>query len=381
MQFNLYIGNHGKRDGIEDFIEIISNILVRRGHFVLVSQELSTELPNIIIDEFTNIISNRKIAALKYNYPNAKLIYVLTEFIEKKYGLTSFNLFEGIGKVSVLTLINIYIKLKRSDFPSPTLYDFILAFFHLPFYIAFFAIYFVKKFVYRKKCAPLSSILHRPIYLLMRFHGMSSMLKHADLIVLAHQDIAKNLNDDLINSPTFAGLIYPEMDIAKIQKNLFDKKVLAMELTGSVTPYRQKWIDKINNVIMMLGVKHDVGMSQVYSFSNTKSKTVRAAFSLHPPQSKHWKYSSPTRLFRALDQEGNIPVITHYFNQHPIEDVCLLYEGGQTILDMYDFYHDKNKAWAFLLPRLQRYAKDAELENNKLVQKMISLHTQAAIKI
>lgn len=115
-------------------------------------------------------------------------------------------------------------------------------------------------------------------------------------------------------------------------------------------------------------------MSQVYSFMHTKSNTVRAAFSLHPPQTMNWKYSSPTRLFRALDQDGNIPVLTHYFNQHPIEDVCLVYEGNQTILDMYDFYHDKNKAWAYLLPRLDRYAQTAELENNKVVQKMISLN-------
>lgn len=374
MQFNLYIGNHGKRDGIEDFIEIISNVLSRRGHIVMVSQELSVELPNIIIDEFTNIISNRKIAALKNNYPNARLIYVLTEFIEKKYGLTSFNLFEGLGKVSVLTLINIYIKLRRSDFPSPTLYDFILAFFHLPFYIAFFAIYLVKKFVYRKKCAPLSYVLHQPIYLLMRFLGMSSMLKYADLILFAHQDIERNVAkiSDVLGQ--YAGVVYPEVDILKVKQSLFVNKALKLEVTGSVTPYRKKWIKKVNHTIMSLGIHHQIGMCQGYSFSNTKKSAVRAAFSLHPPQTKRWKYSSPTRLFRAFAQEGNIPILTRYFGQHPIEDVCMIFQGEQTLLEMYDFYQDKNKAWAYLLPRLDHYAKTAELENNNVVQKMISLN-------
>lgn len=374
MQFNLYVGNHGKRDGIEDFIEIISNTLSRRGHNVKISEELSTEIPNIIIDEFTNIISNRKITTLKNNYPNSKLIFVLTEFVEKKYGLTSFNLFEGIGKISSLTLINIYIKSKRSDFAPPVIYDFILAFVHLPFFITFFTLHILKKFFSRKKCAPLSSILHQPIYLLMRFLGMSSMLHHADLILLAHKDIANHLLYSYKSSDTLKNLIYPEIDVNRVKKNLFVDKELSIELTGTATAYRQRWIKKINNTIMRLGIRHEFDMCKSYAFLNSKSKAIRGAFSLHPPQNRDWKYSSPTRLFRALDRDGNIPVITHYFNQHPIEDICLIYQGDQTILQMYDFYHDKDKAWAYLLPKIEAYAKMAELENNKIVEKMTSLH-------
>jgi len=378
MQFNLYIGNHGKRDGIEDFIEIISNILSNRGHEVAVSNELKANYPNIIIDEFTNFITNRKIAYFKKAFPETKLIYVLTEFIEKKYGLTSFNLFEGLLEVSVLTLVNVYLKLRRSDFPSPTLYDFVLAFLHLPFYSVYFLSYVVKKIISGKKKLSLTSIFHKQVYMLMRFLGMKSMLCHVDLILLAHRDITRNLSKYLISSESVAGVIYPEMDISKIKQNLFENKILAMELTGSVTPYRQGWIEAINKSIVLLGIKHEFGMSQVYSFINSTKKTLRGAFSFHPPQTKNWKYSSPTRLFRALNQEGNIPILTHYFNQHPIEDVCLLYEGDQTILKMYDFFHDKNKAWTYLLPKLENYAQKAELENNIIVQKMILLDTSGS---
>ena len=378
MQFNLYIGNHGKRDGIEDFIEIISDILSKRGHEVVVSNELKASCPNIIIDEFTNFITNRKLAYFKKAFPETKLVYVLTEFIEKKYGLTSFNLFDGLEKVSVLTLVNIYLKLRRSDFPSPTLYDFILAFLHLPFYSVYFLSHLLKNNFFKKKSPTFSFFFHKQIYMLMRFLGMKSMLCHADLILLAHRDITKNLSKYLINPESIAGVIYPELDISKIKQNLFEKKILSMELTGSVTPYRQGWVETINKSIILLGIRHEFGMSQVYSFMNSTKKTLRGAFSFHPPQTYNWKYSSPTRLFRALNQEGNIPVLTHYFNQHPIEDVCLLYEGDQTILKMYEFFHNKNKAWAYLLPKLESYAQQAELENNNIVQKMILLDTSGS---
>lgn len=373
MEFNLYIGNHGKRDGIEDFIEIISNILSRRGHMVTVSSELKIDSPNIIIDEFTNFIANKKIAEIKNTHPETKLIYVLTEFIESKYGVKSFNLFGGILDASAVSLINLFLRIRRSDFLPPKLSDFLSALILLPFSLLFFAVYLGKMLLRRRKIS-LSGYVHSKIYMHMRYLGFESMLRHADLLLLAHEANANGLKQLIKPGQPVGGVLYPEVDKEKLIKNLFSKKSLSIEITGSVTKYRQKWINRINNTIVLLGIKKEFQMCQHISFSNKKNKDEpRGAFSFHPPQNAKWKYSSPTRIFRALTHDFNLPVLTKYFGQNPIEDICLIFDGDDSILQMYDFYHNKQKALAFLTPRISKYSSIAELENNKIAEAMLSL--------
>lgn len=59
----IYTGNHGKQDGIEDYLTLCKNVFGSRGFQVEVSTTLHINSTNIIIDEFTNYIENKSIAA------------------------------------------------------------------------------------------------------------------------------------------------------------------------------------------------------------------------------------------------------------------------------------------------------------------------------
>lgn len=373
MEFNLYIDNHGKRDGIEDFIEIISNILSRRGHMVTVSSELKTDSPNIIIDEFTNFITNKKIAEIKNTHPETKLIYVLTEFIESKWGVKSFNLFGCILDAAVISQINLILRIRRSEFLPPKLSDFLSALILLPFSLLFFAVYWWKILFSRRRIS-LKSYLHSKIYMHMRYLGFEYMLRYADLFLLVHEANANGLKQLIKSGQPVGGVLYPEIDKEKLIENLFSKKSLSIEVTGSVTKYRKKWIRRVDNAIQLLGIMGKFRRCQHISFSTKRNKDEpRSAFSLHPPQNAKWKYSSPTRIFRALTHDFNLPVLTKYFGQNPIEDICLIFDGDDSILLMYEFYHNKEKALGFLMPRILKYSSIAELENNKITEAMLSL--------
>ena len=42
----------------------------------------------------------------------------------------------------------------------------------------------------------------------------------------------------------------------------------------------------------------------------SKEGIIRGAYSLHPPQSETWRYASPTRIYRALCIDYNMPILT-----------------------------------------------------------------------
>jgi len=381
MQFNLYIGNHGKQDGIEDFVEIISNILSTRGHEVTVLSELKTDCPNIIIDEFTNIIENRKIATFKKNHPEIKLIYLLTEFVESKYGMRSYNFFGNVFDAAKISVFNLLIRYKRKDLPSASFYDYLILFLLLPFlfiYISYFllAYCFIKKRrVYIRK-TEFKKHLHVMAYQHFRYLGLLKMVKYADLLIFSHGSIKNGIEQIIENKITVIGdTIYPEIEKEAVIDRLFENKVLGIEMTGTITKYRQKWISLIDASILNLGLKYFFGLCDRRSFSDKKDDSKPGlAYSLHPPQNKVWKYSSPTRIYRALVYEYNLPILTKYFGQHPIEDICLVYAGDEFFIQLYEFYHNKQLAVDYLTPRLDKYLQLSIMENNKVVQQLTSLN-------
>jgi len=89
----LYTGNHGKQAGVKDYINLISSLLKEREIDVRISSTLVPNATNLVVDEFTNYVENRKIALFKENSPESKLVFVLTEFVARKWGVESFNFF------------------------------------------------------------------------------------------------------------------------------------------------------------------------------------------------------------------------------------------------------------------------------------------------
>lgn len=366
MLFNIFIANHGKLGGVEDFISILQNIIQKRGYQVEVSEELNPNAINVLIDEFTNSYTNLMITEFKSTHPNAVLIYVLTEFIEKRLLVRSFNFFGNILDASVIAVLNVYIRLHRQDFNKPTIWHWVLAIVYFP----LFPVFYLSRYIKKKKKVAMLKIIHSLAYMLMRYMGLERMLPYADGVVISHNSI--NLDSDKV---PVLGVIYPEFDYADIERKIFGQKILGVEVTGSITSYRHRVINKVNSSIMQQGLKKYFNVCQIIAFSSSKKDVPRAAFSIHPPQTKHWKYSSPTRIYRALQFDHNMPILTKVFNQHPIEKLCLVFNSS-LLLDMIKFYKHPKMALDFLQPRVQEYNRIAKLENDEMVNAMIALAKQ-----
>jgi len=93
----LYTGNHGKRTGVKDYINLISSLLKERGIDVRMLSALVPNATNLVVDEFTNYVENRKIALFKEGSPESRLVFVLTEFVERRWGLSPLIFFRLKG--------------------------------------------------------------------------------------------------------------------------------------------------------------------------------------------------------------------------------------------------------------------------------------------
>jgi hypothetical protein len=390
-RYNIYYGNHGKRHGIEDYLTILQSVLSRHGYSVEESANLIPGAVNIIIDEFTNYIENRRISEFKKAHPGTIFIFVLTEFIEKKHFVRSINHFGGILDSAVISFLNVLIRRKRDDYRPARLQDWGLLTLYLPILSLYGAAaalrYALLSAVSRKFSSRFldrfKSHLHKLAYFHMRYLGLEEYIKYADLILTSHECIESGVVAAgwlKPHDPKFIGVLYPEFAQDEVVEKIFVGKSLHIEITGSITPYRQRYIDKYNKLlgqIFIFGLKniHTLGQGQAIQFGNPEDmpKTKRAAYSFHPPQTANWPYSSPMRLFRALNEDRNIPIITHYYGQNPIEELCLRFEGIKTLVKMIEFYNDKDAMLDFLKPRIEKYNIIARNHNDEIMSSLRKL--------
>lgn len=371
MLFNLYVGNHGKKVGIEDYISIISDVFGKRGHEVIVSETLRPDAHNIVIDEFTNYIANLNLREFRRDNPKTKIIYVLTEFVERRKLVSSFNFFGGWLEASAIAAMSVYFRWLRKDYLPASLRDWTVAILYMPLLAIFYAAYFIRNSLSKRRTT-FTSRLHAIAYLQMRYLGLEAHLQFADYAILSHPLIGEQLR--LLPSykdwhGKVIGTLYPELDINEIVRNLFRYKRLFIEVTGSVTPYRQKFIDQINRDILSLGLSNHIDRCQAISFSNHSEMPKRGAYSLHPPQSKKWCYCSPTRLYRALQVDHNVPIITKSFGQHPIEKLCLTY-NSETFASMYSYYTNKDKYIIDFRKIFEEYNQLATANNDQIFKNL-----------
>lgn len=379
----IYIGNHGKQEGIEDFISVLQDVLINNGCDSEVSTSLRAGFTNIIIDEFTNYSQNRIISEFKKDNPESVLVLVLTEFVEKKYLISSFNNFGGIIDSALISSLNVVVRRVRDDYISVKLKDWLLMLLYLPVTLTYgisvslwyICLSLVSKNNAYKFFSSIKKRIYKLAYLHMRFLGLEKFIKYADMVVLSHKLIESGLvsiNWLKESDPKNLGVLYPEFDIESVLTNLLVEKSLYIEISGSVTAYRKMWISKIGRMLSMYGLNNSIGPTKTISFDASTQSTdmQRAAFSLHPPQKEHWLYSSPTRLYRALHVDGNIPVITDYFGQHPIEDVCLKFNGLETLISMMEFYNNRDAAIAFFKPKIIKYNSVIKKLNTELIRRL-----------
>jgi hypothetical protein len=374
---NLYIGNHGDRNknSVEDFVKFLTDILKGRGIDSEVSEELRDSGINIVIDGFDNYIINKQIVKLAESPASVRFVYFLTEYIEKHFMVRSFNHFGGIFDSAILSLINLYLRQKRKDFRRASFQDYLLFFLLSPMILIFGIRYFVgniyRYFRYDHSLSTLFHIDFRLRYLLYmhtRYLGLEAMIGYADGIAFCHDGVRKGYEEfrEAVGAGTVPlGLFYQEFSSNDLPRNLQDKECY-IEMTGRITQYRAGFAKKIDNCITFLGLHPFFGMTKCYSFFDVLEikPSKRGAFSLHPPQSVRWPYSSPTRIYRALCVDKNIPVLLKNLKQHPIEDLCLVYEDQKTVLTMYELYTNKSALPGFLEARVAQYLRLAKETND-----------------
>ncbi len=379
---SLYIGNHGKSDGIEDYVILINKLMAKRGVQVKVSSNYDPCAVNLVIDEFTNYVENHRLAAFKKSYPHSKIVFILTEFAVRKWGVKSLNHFGGLMNAAAIALFDIYLRLVRDDFgqirASNVLrlicYSPLLALQMLPDMLRFTVRMLVGKRL-RYGGIKFLQAHHRTIYFHMRYLGLKANLRHADAIITSHERVIDGFSRETgaRGQPLqFFGVLYPYLEERDVLDKLMVGKKLFMEITGSITQYRQKWIERTNQQLISLGLQNVFAYCASLPFSLLASdKPVdRGAYSLHPPQTRTWPYSSPTRIFRALSVDHNLPILTHHFHQNPIEDVCFVLKNQMSIVELYEMYSDPVRRREFIEPRVKSYNKIVVARNDALAKQL-----------
>ena len=372
MLINIYTANHGKLYGVEDLIAFVNTTFKNRGHDVVITENLDSKAINIIIDEFTNYIRNNEIAAFRKLHPDTKIFFLLTEFIETRFFLRSLNFFGDLWDASALAVLDIYIRLFRQDFLRPGIHNWIVALTYSPILLLYALLFRMRHPKDRKMKRFILNRIHPTAYLHMRYLGLEKMIGVANGVILAHDMIAPGLMK-LAPNMRILGTIYPEIEPDAIKKSLFAGKELFFEVTGTITHYRQHFIEKINMHILQLGIIHIFKTCYAFPFSaHADPKIPRGAYSLHPPQSKSWRYSSPTRIFRSLQYDHTMPVLTRDFLQHPIEKLCLVYSHpGESLFKFYQYFKNPKLLIQDMEPRMIEYAKIAKKNNDELTNALM----------
>ena len=379
---NLYVGNHGKLDGIEDYIALIINLMAKRGVQVRVSATYDPHAVNLVIDEFTNYVENHRLATFKKTYPRSKIVFILTEFAVRNWGVKSFNHFGGPFDAAAIALFDVYLRFVRDDFGRATmgrmlklvLYSPLLALQMLPDSLRFALGKLTGRRTSHRGVRYLRTH-YRTIYFHMRYLGLKAYLPYADAIIASHERIidgfSRETGADGKPLPYF-GVLYPELEERNVLDRLMVSKKLFIEITGSVTRYRQNWIERINRQLISLGLQNAFGscMSLPFSLLASDKPVDRGAYSLHPPQTRTWPYCSPTRIFRALAVDHNLPVLTHHFHQNPIEDVCFVFENQKSTVELFEMYTDPARLRTFIEPRMKAYNECVAVRNDTLVEKL-----------
>lgn len=382
----IYIQNHGKQQGIQDFLTTLEKVFGSRGFEIEVSSTLRANSVNIIIDEFTSVVENLRIAEFCSASLNNRCIFLLTEFTECRWGVESFNHFAGLRNSAIIALFNVVLRWERSDFPALRARDCAVLLVYSPLvvwsFLTVFVEYIARRLLYRSTRRPVAAFLFKYrtlIYLHMRYLGLKAHLAYADGLITSHESTlnssGENQGIDERKLKHF-GVLYPEFD-EDVEESLMKDKNLHLEVTGSISLFRKRWMKWIDFRIQLLGLTHRIGWCVAMQFALSRrdgqlitKKHLRGAYSLHPPQSRRWPFCSPMRIYRAVAVDHNVPVLTRHFSQHPIEDICMVLKDASSYVAMVEMFSNRHALRHFMGPRIQTYNAIAKQRNDILVKSL-----------
>lgn len=382
-RFCIFTGNHDMLDPIEDYLAFLEGMLANRGYEVRVDDALDPGAVNIVIDEFSDPARSDVLRRFKSTHPGAPVIFLLTEFCERRFGFRTFNHFSGLAYSAALSIANVLQRRRLGGRVGLRGRDFVQLGLYLPLAILDLVVHVAAWPVRWASGGPTESPLQRyrrryrrAIYMHSRYLGFICNMDLADGVMSIHEQIEAAYHAipgySRVAGP-FLGVIAPEINARDVADNLMRDRDLAVELTGSVTTYRERWIRKFDALVDSSGLSARVGKCRVIRFGSNGPDTGsrRAAYSLHPPQDENWPYCSPTRIYRALVTDRNVPVITRYYGQSPIENLCLRLEGESTLREMVTMFDDREKLLGCMNPRLKQYEGQASRTNDLVVRGLL----------
>ncbi len=387
----IFIHNHSSKDGIEDILNILVDTLPECS--ISNSENLTPNHINIIIDEFTNIVSNQKIEKFKKENPDGKLILIATEFIKKDVFVSTFNTFENILNRSILGVLKLYLLLKRKDF-SITITKIMQIILSLPLgsisILTIFISYLLRKYVLRSsKLHNLNfymyflAIYQSGIYLMIRYESFIKMSSLFNAVILLHPAMEKSYIK-IFGKDKIYGTIYPQIDKSKFNEGLKNKSVFGFYLSGTLTRNRIKILNGFSRLIIFSGLKKKCNNFLIEAFSKKgKQETSQLSplpkgkftkedlfFSLHPYQTRSWPYFSPTRVYRSLNYDHNLPIVFESSNQHPLESLVFLFRDQYSLLELNSIFENRDNFLIEYNKKIDCYNKDIVKYNNKIMKKL-----------
>jgi hypothetical protein len=386
----IFIHNHSNKEGIEDILKILLDTFPESS--ISNSENLTPNHINIIIDEFTNIISNQKIEKFKKESPDAKLILIATEFINKDVFVSTFNTFENIFNRSILGVLKLYLLLKRKDFYI-TITKIMQIILSLPLgSISIFTIfisYLLSKYVLR------SSRLHElnfymyfiskyqsGFYLMLRYESLIKMSSLFNAVILLHPAMEKNYIK-IFGKDKVLGAIFPQIDKKKFNDGFKNKGVFGFLLTGTITRYRIRILNAFSRLIIFSGLKEKCHNFFISTFNKKVQKVNKLtispkvkfnkndlSFSLHPYQTRSWPYFSPTRIYRSLNYDHNLPIVFKISNQHPLESLVFVFKDQDSLLELNSIFENRDNFLIEYNKKIDCYNKSTRENNNKIKEKL-----------
>jgi hypothetical protein len=387
----IFIHNHSNKEGIEDILKILLDTFPESS--ISNSENLTPNHTNIIIDEFTNIISNHKIEKFKKESPDTKLILIATEFIKKDVFLSTFNTFENIFNRSILGVLKLYLLLKRKDF-NITITKIMQIILSLPLgsisILTIFISYLFSKYILRSsRLHKLNfymyfvSIYQSGFYLMLRYESFIKMSNLFNAVICLHPAMEKSYIKIFGNDKIY-GTIYPRIDKSKFNEGLKNKSVFGFYLSGTLTRNRTKLLNSFSRLIIFSGLKKKCHNFLIQGFGKKEKQDINKLssspkdkftkedlfFSLHPYQTRSWPYFSPTRIYRSLSYDHNLPIVFETSNEHPLESLVFLFRDQYSLLELNSIFENRDNFLIEYNKKIDCYNKDILENNNKIIKKL-----------
>lgn len=380
-EFHIYTGNHQVTGHAQDMFILMRQWLTDNGQEFSESSNLRVGKVNLILENFSNYLSNEHISNFKKSHPDSPCILLVTEFIERKWGVTSMNLFGGPLDAALLSFMHIAISLKRPDLERVRFSSYLRGLAYSPLVAAGLVAVLIKYFFLKiiDTCAAngwkkdFSDRVYALGFYHTRYLALLRFLPTIDYFVFLHPGVRASIQRYGVlaaNDPRLGGVVHPTFAGDAVVNGLLRGKKLGFSMSGTISSYRQSCAAQLNRLLLIYGLKSVFGSVQLLAH-RSEQRPSEFAFALSPTKSAGWPYSSPLRTCRALTIEGAIPLVFHQYQQHPIDALAIPFEGVKSLRLLRSFYDDPDEARRYFGLKIAEYLRVARMNNGETFGKMM----------